>query len=76
MECKTQLYKILKEFASRQSQPPTHAVFFAENEGDEVDHLLCYQEQIPAIQSFSKWFKPYLLIVRELGKVHYVYGDD
>jgi hypothetical protein len=75
MQLKEELEAILKEYKARHKDlgPCDHVIFFANNEGDEVDHLLCYGPQIPAVMDFSKWYKPHMLVINQLGRLAYVY---
>lgn len=75
MELKKELIKILEQYKKRHSHegPCDHVIFFAADEGDEVDHLLCYGPQIPAVMDFVKWYHPHLCVINRLGELAYVY---
>jgi hypothetical protein len=76
MELKEELKKVLAQYKERvASGPCDHVIFFAESEGDEVDHLICYGPQIPAVVDFCKWYKPHMLVINELGELAYVYNE-
>lgn len=74
-DLKEKLDAILKQYRERKGngRPFTQVIFFADEDGDDVQHLLCYTEQLPAIMDFAKWYEPHMLVVRELGGVSYVY---
>lgn len=78
MSFKEELRKILAQYQKYEGKgrPFTHVIFFAGNDGDEVEHLMCYESQIPGIDAFCKWAKPHFLIVQRLGVIDYGYQPE
>ena len=76
-EFKIEFEKRLKMYQERctGNSKPDCIAFFVYNDGDEPDHLLVYQEQIPAIRALTNQYPPYFVIVRELGRTLIELGE-
>jgi len=77
MNFKEELDKVLKQYRERHEEyVPDHVIFFREDEGDEVDHLFCHGPQIPAVSDYTKWYQPYMVVIRPIGPLAFAYDGS
>lgn len=75
MDFKIELEKVLAQYKKHHGdgRKCDYVIFFQEYAGDDIDHLLCFEQQIPAVQDYVKWYKPHFVSINPFGSPVYDY---